>query len=324
MALSSKSPTIAILGVSGQLGQALARKLQKDSSTERFVGIDKTLPSETHSSMQFYQADICSADLATIFSKEGVSHVAHLAFLLAPNHDRKRTRSNNVLGTANVLSAIEKVGIGNFLFCSSVNVYGAHPDHPGPLLETAPVRPDSGIQYSLDKKEAEALCRQFQADHPQARVSIIRPVTIVGPGMDNFISRFLEKPFLIVPRGFDPPFQYVHEDDVARAIIALLVGAHSGVFNLGGDEVTPLSEILSKTGKPMISVPRWLLKLTTALAWQLRLSALTEIPPALIDYLCFPPTVNNSKVKQEAGFTFAYKSGEAIETFIKRNATNSV
>jgi UDP-glucose 4-epimerase len=314
-----KNPTIAILGVSGQLGQALARELQENSSIGRFVGIDKSPPPESHASMEFYQADISSADLSKVFLKERVSHVAHLAFALAPNHDRKKTMFNNVQGTANVLSAVNESRVDNFLFCSSVNVYGAHPDHPGPLPETTRPRPDSGIQYSLDKMQAEALCSKFQADHPRARISIIRPVTIVGPDMNNFISRFLEKPVLIAPRGYDPPFQYVHEIDVARAILALLLGDHSGVFNLGGDDWTRLSEVLKKTGRPVVRIPRLLLKLTTALAWQLRLTSLTEIPPALIDYLCFPPIVDNNKIKREVGFSFAYKSSEAIEVLIRRS-----
>ncbi len=314
------SPRIAILGVSGQLGQALARELANNPAIDRFVGIDITPPPETHASMAFHQADIAQADLGALFAAEKITHVADLAFMVAPNHNRKRTHFVNVQGTANVLRAVASAGIQGFLFCSSVNVYGAHPDHSGPLPETTPTRPDLGIQYSLDKVQAEKQCTQFQSEHPETQVSIIRPVTIVGPTMDNFISRFLDRPVLIAPRGYDPGFQYVHEIDVARAILALLLGNHAGVFNLGGDNWTPLSEVLQRTGKRVLKVPRRLLKFTTWLAWHLRLRSLTEIPPPLIDYLCFPPIVDASKIKDELGFVFQYNSCEAIDTLLQRKA----
>jgi hypothetical protein len=83
--------------------------------------------------------------------------------------------------------------------------------------------------------------------------------------------------------------------------------------------VAHFSEVLKKTGRPAVKIARLLLKLTTALAWQPRLTSLTETPPALIDYLCFPPIVDNNKIKREVGFSFAYKSNEAIETLIRRS-----
>ena len=49
--------------------------------------------------------------------------------------------------------------------------------------------------------------------------------------------------------GFDPRFQFVHEDDVVRAILFVLDGQVPGIFNVAGDGLLPWSEVAAICGK---------------------------------------------------------------------------
>jgi len=315
--MNKSHAVVAITGIAGYLGFALAKLLQDDPRVARIIGIDAKPLADTPSKVQFHRRSITEPGLEDLFVQAGVSHVAHLAFLLAPNHDPRGTREINVGGTRNVLSAAAAAKVQHFAFGSSSVVYGAHPDNPPRIPETYPLRPAKQVQYTLDKVEAESLCEQFHREHPEIQVSILRVVTIIGPRAGNFISRFFQKPVIILPLGYDPPWQFIHETDCARAFQAALFSERSGTYNLGADEPLRFSEIVAKTGRPVLRLPHGLLKFTTNCAWGLRLKLLTEIPGALIDYLCFPPVLDNDRLKRDLEFEFQYTSREAIFSFLE-------
>lgn len=311
---------VAITGISGYLGRSLAKCLQDDPRVARIVGVDTQPLPLSSGKLQFHQRSVTEDGLEELFVGEKVTHIAHLAFLLAPNYDPRRTREINVGGTRNVLAAAAAARVRHFSFGSSSVVYGAHRDNPPRIREDQPLRPARQVQYTLDKVEAESLCQEFQREHPEVGVSILRVVTIIGPEANNFISRFFQKPLLILPWGYDPYWQFIHDSDCARAFQTALFAGRSGVFNLGADEPLRFSEIVAKTGKPSIRLPHRLLQFTTNCAWHLRLTSLTEIPGALVDYLCFPPVLDNERLKRELGFEFRYTSREAIFSLIEAQA----
>jgi hypothetical protein len=46
------------------------------------------------------------------------------------------------------------------------------------------------------------------------------------------------------------------------------------------------------------------------------MTAVSDMPGALIDYLCFPPILNNEKIKKELGFVFEYDCEAAVSEFL--------
>ena len=48
-------------------------------------------------------------------------------------------------------------------------------------------------------------------------VTVLRPAIVAGPGVDNFITRQLERPRMPTVTGHQPPLQVVHVDDVVAA-----------------------------------------------------------------------------------------------------------
>jgi UDP-glucose 4-epimerase len=308
---------VAITGVAGQLGGALAQLLETDERVGKVVGIDLRPGDASLTKTQFVRRDVTEPGLDDLFRAEGVNRVAHFAFVLDTIHDRARAHRIDVGGSRNVLAAAAAVGAAKVVFASSSVVFGASADNPIPIPESHPRRPHARIQYTLDKVEVEDLCAAFQKEHPEIGVVALRPVTIVGPRMNNFISRFMQKPILLVPRGFDPPWQFVHEVDCARAAQAMLFNDLRGAYNLGADAPVRLSEVLARCGRPIWRVPRRLLRASADLFWYLRVQSLSEINGPLVDFLCWPPVLDNSRLKREAGFTFRYTSGEAIDDYFK-------
>lgn len=177
-------------------------------------------------------------------------------------------------------------------------------------------RPHPGIQYTLDKVEVERLCEDFARQNPGPRVVVLRPVTIVGPNMANFISRYLARSLMLLPRGLDPPFQFVHELDCARAACAMLFNDLSGAYNLGADGTVTLAEVGRRLGRRLVRVPRAIMKAMAELGWRLRLRGLSESNGAVVDFLCYVPVLDNAKIKREAGFSFRYTSSEAINDYL--------
>ena len=55
--------------------------------------------------------------------------------------------------------------------------------------------------------------------------------------------------------GFDPRYQFVHEDDVVHALEHAVEHELPGVFNVAADGVLALSEVAGLLGKPLRAVP---------------------------------------------------------------------
>jgi nucleoside-diphosphate-sugar epimerase len=82
----------------------------------------------------------------------------------------------NVQGTKNVLQAMDKNGVKNIIFTSSVAVYGLNKKNPD---EGHPVDPFN--HYGKSKWQAEEVLREWHSQDPQGRsLTIIRPTVIFG------------------------------------------------------------------------------------------------------------------------------------------------
>src|SRR4029450_9019112 len=93
----------------------------------------------------------------------------------------------------------------------------------------------------------------------------------------HFVPAFDNNPFLALVDGFDQEYQFVHEDDVVSALIALLDGKHAGAFNLAGDGVVTSSRAAELLGKKTRRISLKNLKRLNGLLWGLH-SPRTEAP----------------------------------------------
>src|SRR4051794_15221242 len=241
-----------ITGGSGYIGSRLVERLAAAEGTERILICDVRPPRVFRPRTAFAQLDVRAAGgVASVIASERPDVVIHLAFILNPMHDEAAMYSIDVGGTHNVLEACSASGVGQVLVTSSSTAYGAFPDNPVPLTEEHPVRGVASFEYARDKAESDRLCQLWGLRHPDRVMTIVRPCIVFGPSVDNYLLRLWTKQPFQADFGLpDPGIQFVHEDDVVSAVLALLDGRHAGAFNVAGDGVMAGEEGASIVGLP--------------------------------------------------------------------------
>ncbi len=307
---------VAVTGAAGLIGQRLLPHLEHDPEVERIVALDLRPPQSLGDRSVFLRHDVRNP-LAGIFEEFHVDTAVHLAFLVDPVYNRSLEREVNVGGTARFLEACHAAGVRTILLASSGTVYGAWPDNPELIPEEAPLRGKPGFPYVQDKLELEEMARAYAGEHSEARVLVIRPTVVVGPHMDNFLSRFFLRPLAFRVAGANPPVPVVHEDDVGEAVWRLLREAPGGPYNLNSGVGVPLLEVLRRLDRRVLPLPAGMLRALAGLAWHLRLRALSEVPPAMTDYIRWRWSGDGRKVERETAFRYRFSAEEAMESFIQ-------
>lgn len=307
---------VAITGVSGYLGTRLAGLLEKDEGISKIIGIDIRPPTASFSKLEFYALDI-NDPLDQILKLHEVDVLIHLVFMVDPIHDSKRMHRINVEGTKNVLNASEAAGVKRILMASSATAYGAHPDNPECFTEEDPLRGNLDYPYAHDKVLMEKLCHDYQQKHSECDMIIFRPAVIMGPHVNNFISRYMLKPIVFGIKGFDPLMQFVHEDDIAQIFYRFVREGGRGIYNIGADTPLKLSEIAKHFKRRLVNLPPFLVYPLTEAAWMFRLTPLAEAPSALLNFIRYPWVVDNRRLRREIGYQYQYSTAQALDAFIK-------
>ncbi len=86
-------------------------------------------------------------------------------------------------------------------------------------------------------------------------VSLLRFSNVLGPDIRTPLSKALVAADGARIFGFDPRFQFVHEDDVIQAILFVLEHNLPGVYNVAGDGLLPWSEVAAICGKRTFPLP---------------------------------------------------------------------
>jgi UDP-glucose 4-epimerase len=301
-----------ITGGSGYIGSRLVDHLSGREQTEAIVVADVRAPSSFRPKTTFAQLDVRDKrGVRDLFERERPDCVVHLAFLLNPIHDEAAMYDVDVNGTQNVLEAASAAGVGQMLVTSSTTAYGAFADNPVPLTEDDPVRGAPDFSYARDKAESDRLCQLWALEHPERVMTIVRPCIVFGPDVDNFIVRlWLRQPFRADFGMADQPMQFVHVDDVAEALIALVEGRHAGVFNVSADGYISVNECANLLGLKPRRVPYGLFKRLAAGLWRARV---TEAPAGQLEFVIHPWVASNEKLKNTTGWTPRWTSREVFE-----------
>lgn len=284
--------SIAITGISGYLGQRLFGVLDADPAIARIVGIDRDDPPSVSPKLEFHRVDIRDPDLAKALP--GVDVLVHLAYALDPMRDEALMRDINVGGTKNVLDSAGSVGAPRLVYVSSGMVYGAHPDNEIPLNERSPLRANDDFAYAAHKLESEVLVAAFVSANPGTMVTVFRPATVFGPNVENFRSRALEAPRVLTVRGYEPPMQLVHEEDVTSALAVAVRQPMPGVYNVAADGYLTASEVGAIAGKRRLELPE---AVAFSLAERLWRAGISESPPGELHFLMHPWVMANDRLK---------------------------
>jgi UDP-glucose 4-epimerase len=307
---------VAVTGASGYVAGHLIRRLESDPAVTSILALDTKSPTSRHSVKTRFRIHDVTSPMESLLSDAGVDTVVHLAFLLRPSRDEAAARRVNVDGAGTVAESSARAGVGHLVYLSSATVYGAHPDGPEMLTESAPVRPTRGFQYGEHKAEAEARIAEAGCRSPTLATTVLRACPVLGPGAGSFVATALSRPFLVGIRGCDPPMQFLHHHDLVEAMAGAIARPSPGTYNLAGKGTVTWSEMATISGRRLFRLPGPLLYAATGLGWHLRLQG--DSPPAGLDLIRYRWTVSTEKAERELGVSFSYSSRQTWEAFAGR------
>jgi len=306
---------VLITGVSGYIGNKIARALAQHAAVKTLVGIDIQPPRTPQNGLIFHQHDVRET-MADLFRRHGIDTVIHAAYVLPPIHDRALMEDINVSGTRNVIAACHDTGVDHLLYTSSATAYGFHPDNPIPLTEDSPLRGNDDFTYSKNKKEIEFIFQEVIGEQPAMAITILRPCFVVGPGFANPLATHLKKKVVLCPSP-SSPMQFVHEDDLLRVMLLCLEKQVAGVYNVAGEGTLAMAEMIRMLGNIHCPLPAAVMAPINHLAWNLRMTWLTEFPSPALNIMRYPWIVSSAKLIRDTGFSYRYDTHAAFDDFAK-------
>jgi nucleoside-diphosphate-sugar epimerase len=299
--------TVAVTGAAGYVGGNLIETLDRNDAVDRILGFDVRPPKARASKLVFDEVDVRNPNLEQRF--ENVDVVVHLAFIMDPIKDESLMREVNVKGSQNVFNCAAQAGVRKIIYTSSAVAYGAHPDNDVPLTEESPLRANLDFNYPAHKLEVEYVVKEFRRDHPDIVMTVFRPSIVFGPNVDSAWSHFLESPLMLGVRGFAPPFQFVHEDDVAAALDFAVFEDLDGAYNLASEGWLEGDEVFEIIGRRRFDLSEPGAFSLLDRMWSL---GLAEAPAGMLHYLMHPWVVSTQKLT-EAGFTAKHGNAELLK-----------
>jgi UDP-glucose 4-epimerase len=309
-----KAKRVLVTGLSTYWGGRLAQALESHPEVETIIGVDNHDPTRELNRTEFVKVSnqhslirriVIAAEIDTVIDSRLVVNSAQTAPNLA--------HENNVIGTMNILAACAGADspVRKFIFKSSAHYYGCEQDDPAFFTEDMkrPHAPRTRIERDI--LEAENAVSEFGERNPRLTTTVLRCVNVLGPHLETPHTRMFSLPLVPMVLGFDPRCQYVYEDDVVHALEHAAFNEIPGVYNVAGDGVLALSEVIGLLGKrPLPVLPPW----GTGLAMGPLRRLGFRMPDEMLNQLRFGRGLDNRKFKA-TGFTYGYTSREAVIKF---------
>ncbi|HYP47458.1 MAG TPA: NAD-dependent epimerase/dehydratase family protein [Thermoleophilaceae bacterium] len=311
------SRRILITGLSTYWGGRLARALEAFPEVEAIVGVDNEEPGVELERTEYVKVSAQHALLRRVVEAAEIDTVVDTRLVVdSATTTPSKAHENNVIGTMNILAACGGAGspVRKVVFKSSTHYYGSEQDDPSFFEETMtrPHVPRTPIERDI--VEAEASLGDFAQKNPGVAVTLLRFANVLGHSVPTSHINLFRLPAVPMILGFDPRYQFVHEDDVVHALEHAAKNDLPGVFNVAADGVLALTEVAGLLGKPYAPIlPPWGTGLAAAALRRVGI----RIPPELLAQLRFGRGVDNRRFKA-TGFSYQFTSREAVENLAER------
>lgn len=241
---------IVITGSESFIGRSLTAQLDKHGQPWR--GIDTCAKDPRCTS-----GDIRDEGIEKLIP-EGTSALIHLAAISRDADCRADARTAfdvNVGGTINLINAAKARRIRQFVFASSEWVYG-EVENDGIQYESSPIDANRVIsEYALTKICGERLLAAAVDRGEIAAATVLRFGIVYGPRASNWsaveaLYHAVESKEVIEVRGcVRSSRRFIHVGDVASGILSALNRDGFEIFNLSGDRLISLREIIEQSSK---------------------------------------------------------------------------
>src|SRR5918992_2002758 len=210
---------VLITGLSTFWGGKLAAALEQDERFEAIIGVDDQDPTRELERTEFVRVSNQHALLRRIVEAAEIDTVVDSRLVVDSSRTSSRkAHENNVIGTMNILAACSHSTVRRFVFKSSAHFYGTAQDDPAFFTESMGRPHPPGTPIERDIVESTSAVADFADKNPDCSVTLLRFANVLGPDVETSHSKLLSLPVVPMILGFDPRYQFVHEDDVVRAL----------------------------------------------------------------------------------------------------------
>jgi UDP-glucose 4-epimerase len=305
---------VLITGVSSYWGGRLAQALERDPDVEVIVGVSPDDPTCELTRTEYVRVGLQHALLKRIVRAADIDTVIDTRLIVdSALASQRAAHESNVIGTMNVLAACggPDSPVRKVVFKSSAHYYGCERDDPAYFTEDMrrPHPPRTAIEQDI--VEAERAVEAFAGRNPGVTVTVLRFPNVLGPDVATSHTALLALPAVPAILGFDPRYQFIHEDDISGVLEHAARHDLPGVYNAAGDGVLALSEVASLLGKPLAPIlPPW----GTGIAAAALRRTGVRIPPEMLQQLRYGRALDNRRLKA-AGYAFRATTRETVQAF---------
>lgn len=240
--------------------------------------------------------------------------VVHLASVVDPDGmGRDAAYRVDVDGSRHVIDACVEHGVRRLVVSSSGAAYGYHADNPVPIAEDWEVRGTTAFAYSRHKAVVEHMLADARRDHPELEQVVLRIGTILGDTVDNQITALFHRPRLLAVRGSDSPFVFIWDSDLVAIVVRAVSDGTPGVYNVAGTGTLTIGQIAQRLGKCTFAIPEPVLKAVLTVG---RALGATRYGPEQTGFLRYRPVLDNTRLRQEFGYTPELSSAEAFDRWL--------
>jgi UDP-glucose 4-epimerase len=335
VSVASSALTVAVTGPTGDIGRSLLAALERAGEVERVLGMARRPfdPAERGwKKVEYRRGDVLDRDAVDALVRDA-DVVVHLAFVILGSHEE--SRSVNLRGSGNVFeAAVAAPRVRRLVYASSVAAYGFHDDNPALLDEEVPARGTDAHYYSAQKAEVEQMLAT-STEGSDLAVYVFRPCIVAGPDapmllesipyrqwgekLPDAIRQALDAFPGVKPVLPDPgvPFQLVHHDDVAAALVKAVIGAgEPGVYNLAGEGRLTVTDLARALGWHAFPVPKSALDATAELVARL---PFVPAEAEWIEAFRRPVLMDTAKARERLGWRPEHDAHATLEATVAAN-----
>ncbi len=298
---------VVVTGIAGRLGRLIA--VQLASEGHNVIGIDRRGWREAPDNVEVFEVDLRKRPAEDVFrthEPDALVHMATVSHLHVPEAEHHRM---SLGGTKAAIDYCERYGVGRAVFVGRHTYYGATPDSPLYHTEDEPPMAADDFPELADLVAADLFAGSALWRTPQIDTAVLRLCYTLGPSCHGTLADYLRGPKVPTVLGFDPLFQFMHESDAARAVVAALTRGLRGVYNVAGPSPMPLSNLIAEAGRDQVALPESLMPML------LGKFGLPWLPRGAFSHLKYPLVVDTRAFREQTGFIHEFDEYDTLEAF---------
>jgi UDP-glucose 4-epimerase len=296
---------VLVVGVASAIARLVAVRLAGEG--HEVIGIDRR--AWEGAPIEVFELDIRKRAAEEVFRKvrpHTVVHMGTVSSLVMPGEERYRI---NLGGTRAVFDHCRTYGALHCVFVGRHTYYGAAYDSPLYHTEDEPPMALSTFPELADLVAADLYAATALWRFPDLATTVARVCYSLGPSGHGTLGTFLKGARVPTLLGYDPLFQFMHEDDIASAIALAVEKRPRGVFNVVGPPPMPLSIVAREAGRRTLPLPEFVF------ASALGRFGLPKLPAGALSHIKYPVIVDGASFRAATGFVHELDEARAIGDF---------